>query len=169
MPDAYIKVDGIDGSSMDSEHKKWIEIVAYSHSIIQPINASMAGRRAEGRAQWGDFIIIKEKDRASPLLAHACAAGNHIPKVEVELMAAGAAGTNKRNRYMRFQLQDVYVSSFKSGNSGSATVGGNAQRPTEEVCLNFGKIKWEFTPDLTAKAESPVIKGWDRDKNEDAS
>jgi len=163
MPDAYIKVEGIEGSSTDADHKKWIEILSYSHSITQPINASMAGRRAEGRAQWGDFVIIKEKDKASPLLAHACASGNHIPKVEVELMAAGAAGTNKRNRYMRFQLQDVYVSAFRSGG------GGGTQRPTEEVCLNFGKIKWEFTPDLTSKAESPVIKGWDRDSNQDAS
>ena len=84
----------------------------------------MAGRRAEGRAQ-GDFIIVKEKDKASPLLAHAAPLATTSPRWKLSSWSAGAAGTNKRNRYMKFQLQDVYVSSFKSGNSSSATVGGN--------------------------------------------
>lgn len=170
MADAYLQVDGVKGQSIDHEHKDWIDILSYRHNFSQPINnaqAGAAGRRAQGRAQWEEFVITKQQDSASPDLAHLCAAGNHIKKVELKLMAAGASGKDKRNNYMKVIMEDVYISKFESRLQPAAN--GEPNRPVEDIHFNFGKIKWQFTPDRLGQAASPLIKGWNRDENKDYS
>lgn len=166
MSDAYIQVEGIKGSSTDHEHKDWIDIVSYRHNLSQPINnaaSGAAGRRAQGRAQWEEFVVTKEQDISSPDLAHLCAAGNHVKKVEIKLLAAGAGGKDKRNNYMKIVLEDVFIAKFES------RLEGGKSRPVEDVHFNFGKIKWQFTPDEKGQPKSPLIKGWNRDENKDHS
>ena len=166
MSDAYIQIDGVKGQSVDKDHKDWIEIISYTHNLSQPINnptSGSTGRRAQGRAEWEDLKITKQQDKSSPFLAHLCASGNYIKKAELHLMAAGAAGANTRNKYMKITIEDVYLAKFDSRlESGS-------NRPIEDVSLSFGKIKWEFTPDAASKTEAAIIKGWDRDTNQDYS
>jgi type VI secretion system secreted protein Hcp len=171
MAEAYIQVDGIKGSSIDPDHKDWIEVQSYKHNFSQPINnaqAGTSGRRAQGRALWEEFIITKQQDSASPELAHLCAAGNHIKKVEIKLMAAGASGKDKRNNYMKITMEDVYISKFES-RLDPPKANGEGHRPVEDIHFNFGKIKWQFTPDRVGQAASPIIKGWNRDENKDNS
>ena len=64
--DGYIKVQGIKGDSTDSAHAEWIEIQAFSHSIIQSTGgaASAQGTHAGGRADHGDYSIVKRLDSA---------------------------------------------------------------------------------------------------------
>lgn len=166
MADAYLQIDGVKGSSTDHEHKDWIDISSYRHNFHQPINnaeAGSTGRRAEGRAQWDDLVITKQQDLSSPDLAHLCAAGNFIKKVEIKLLAAGASGKDKRNNYMKIILEGVYISKYES------RMEKGSSRPIEDIHLNFGKIKWQFTPDRDGKGEAPIIKGWNRDENKDNS
>jgi len=164
VSDAYILIDGVKGQSQDKDHKDWIELISYSQNLEQPINnptAGTTGRRPQGRAQWEDLKIVKQEDKATPFLAHLCASGNYIKKAELHLMAAGAAGANTRNKFMKILIEDVYVSKYIS------RLDAGTNRPVEEVYLNFGKIKWEYTPDLVGKTEAAIIKGWDRDTNQD--
>lgn len=171
MSDAYMQVDGVKGQSTDSDHKDWIELISYQHNFSQPINnaaSGAAGRRAQGRAQFEEFVITKQQDNSSPELAHLCAAGNYIKKVEIQMMAAGAAGKDKRVNYMKVTLEDVYVSKFES-KLDAATPDSPSHRPVENIYLSFGKIKWQFTPDRVGQASAPIIKGWNRDENKDNS
>lgn len=166
MKDAFIQIDGVKGQSIDKDHKDWIEISAYTLNLVQPINnptSGTTGRRAQGRAEWQDLKITKQQDKSSPFLAHLCASGNYIKKAELNLMAAGAAGANTRNKYMKITIEDVFISKFES------RCEAGTDRPIEEVHLSFGKIKWEFTPDAVGKTEAAIIKGWDRDTNQDYS
>ena len=167
MSDAYMQIDGVKGQSVDADHKDWIDIIGYVHNLSQPINnasAGSAGRRAQGRAQWEELVITKQQDSASPDLAHLCAAGNYIKKVEIKLMGAGGAGKDKRTNFMKIILEDVYVAKFESRLEPS-----KGDRPIEDIHLNFGKIKWQFTPDRLGAASAPLIKGWNRDENKDNS
>jgi type VI protein secretion system component Hcp len=34
--DAFLKIDGVKGESLDDKHKNWIEVLSTSHSISQP-------------------------------------------------------------------------------------------------------------------------------------
>ena len=86
--ETYLQIDGIKGESTDSEHKDWIEVVSFSHSISQPASANAtAGGGTSGRCKHEDFVITKYVDLASPKLYEACSSGKHIKKVVIEFDA----------------------------------------------------------------------------------
>ena len=89
--DAFIKIEGIPGESTDDKHKDWIEVLSYSTGVSQPSagSASSGGGASSERADFQDFSIVKTLDKASPKLALACARGEHIPTVTLELCRAG--------------------------------------------------------------------------------
>lgn len=38
--DMFMKIDGVDGESTDDAHKKWIELLSYSHGVSQPTSGA---------------------------------------------------------------------------------------------------------------------------------
>jgi len=72
--DAFLRIDGIPGESQDSNHKDWIEILSYRHGVRQPVSitASSAGGAATERVSFGEFMISKLVDKATPKLFEAC-------------------------------------------------------------------------------------------------
>lgn len=157
--DAFIKIDGVEGDSEDDHHKKEIEILSYSHGISQQIGGSRSGGGAGtgGRADHGDFCIVKELDSATPKLNLVCCDGTHIPKVTVTLCRSGQT----KNAFMTYNLEDVVVSSVRPGGSG----GGDM--PLEEVTLNYGKIEWEYkqTDPSSGKVKGTKKAHWDTKLN----
>lgn len=135
--DVYLKIDGISGESTDSKHKDWIEILSFSHGMSQPASiASGTSGRSSERVNMSDFSVVKEMDKASPMLAQACCDGRHIKEVKIELCEA----TGDKHTYMVYTMENAIISSFQPG---GAKEGG---KPLENLTFNFGKIKWEYTP-----------------------
>jgi len=158
--DAFVKVSTVPGESTDDKHKDWIEILSFSTGVSQPISAvaSSAGGATSARCNHQDFTIVKYLDKASPKLALACATGEHIPDIKIELCRAGG----DKLKYMEYKLSDVVVSSCaSSGNTGGEDV------PTESVSFNYGKIEWEYTQQKRADGAGggKVSGGWDLTKN----
>jgi type VI secretion system secreted protein Hcp len=135
--DAFLKIEGIDGESTDEKHKKWIEIEGFSWSATQPSSAaSGTGARTAERVRVSDLSFNKMIDSSSPHLMLACCNGKHFSKVQMEVCEA----SESKHRYLLVELENVIVSSYApSGFKGGDKVG-------EAVGLNFGKIKWEYTP-----------------------
>jgi type VI secretion system secreted protein Hcp len=78
-----------------------------------------------GRRQHKPFVVMKELDKASPLLARACVSGERLKEVDVAL-ASRPGGI--------YKLTNVLISSDqKSG-------GGN--RPMETISFTYQKIEW---------------------------
>jgi type VI secretion system secreted protein Hcp len=67
--DAFLRVDGIEGESTDKDHRGWIEIIDFGFLVRQSASASAstAGGAGSERADFADFLIRKQIDRASPL------------------------------------------------------------------------------------------------------
>ena len=88
--DAFIKIDGIEGESTDDKHPGWIEILSFGSGHSQNVSktASSAGGASAERADFHDFAFEKFLDQATPKLALACASGEHIDTVRVELCRA---------------------------------------------------------------------------------
>ena len=154
--DAFLKIEGIKGESTDSGHKDQIEVLSYSHSVAQQGGASVSrgGGQTGGRADLGDFSIVKVLDLSSPNLFKYCASGKHIPSVMVELVSAD----ENPHVYMKYTLSDVVISSVRPGGSSN----GEGTRPLEEVSFRYAKIEQEYTPfDNTGKAGAAIKAGWD--------
>jgi len=159
--DAFLKINGIPGESTDDKHKEWIEVLSYSHNIHQPASAtasSVGGATAE-RVQHGDFSLVKQLDKSSPKIMETCCTGQHLKDVSLELCRAGG----DKVKYMEVKMEEVVVSSVAPGGASE----GSGGFPTEQVTLNYGKIKWTYTQQKRADGSGGgnVTGGWDLTTN----
>lgn len=156
--DTFLKIEGIEGESTDEKHKKWIEIDSFSWGAHQAVStASASGGRTAERVSISDLSFSKTVDASSPHLMLACCNGKHFTKVQLEVCEA----SENKHKYLGIELENVVVSSYSpSGFKGGDKVG-------EAVSLNFGKIKWEYTPlGQDGKPGSKVgPMGWNLEEN----
>ncbi|MHC4203003.1 MAG: Hcp family type VI secretion system effector [Planctomycetota bacterium] len=156
--DTFLQIEKIPGESTDAKHKDWIEVLSYSHGVSQMASASAStgGGKTTSRCDHQDFSIVKELDKASPLLNLACCNGDHIPKMTLVLCLA----SGNKQPYMKYEFEKVIVSSVSIGGGGGGT-------PTESVTFNYNKINWIYieTDHDTGKKKGEVKKHWNLKDN----
>lgn len=157
--DAFMQVDGVEGESLDADHKGWIELLSYHYDVIQSISqsASSSGGASAGRATLGDFQISKYVDRATPKLFELCCRGSSIKTVTIRVHRSGG----DKFKYMDIVLEEVLISTV----SGQGADQGGL--PMEVINLNYGRIKFEYTQQRRADGGNAgkVCGGWDRTTN----
>jgi type VI secretion system secreted protein Hcp len=128
----------IKGESRDKAQgpKGDIDILAWSWGMSQSGTTHTGGGGGAGKANFQDISFTKYVDSASNALMTALAKGSHIPKVELLVRKAGEG----QQKYIHFTLEEVLVTSLSTGGSGGE------DRLTENVTLNFGKVKFDYTP-----------------------
>ena len=77
----YLKFDGVDGEATDKDHRGWIEILSVSSTASA---RDAASGLATGKRQHKPITIIKEVDKASPILARFLRSGKPLTNVHVE-------------------------------------------------------------------------------------
>lgn len=157
--DAFIKIDGIPGESTDDKHKDQIEITSFSLGVTQAATDSMStgGAQSGGRADIEDFKFAHQFDKATPILYRACANGEHIKSMVIELCRA----TGEKQKFMEYKLSDCMITGVApSGSSGDSL-------PAEEVTVRFAKIELTYTEtdNKTGKKKGDIKAGWDRSAN----
>jgi len=95
--------------------------------------ASGAG---SGRVLHQDLAVEKDIDKASPKIASACASGEIIPKVTIEIRPAGG----DRREHLVIKMINVVIS-----NVAPQTATG-LDRPTESVTFSYESLDWEAAP-----------------------
>lgn len=157
--DAFLKIDGIEGESTDSNHKGWIELISYYSDMTQTVSrtASSAGGASAERVDFNGFGFTKLLDKASPLLALACAAGTHIDTIVLELCRAGG----DKLTFMQYTMRNCIISSIET----SGTHGENF--PSEDLEIDFGQIEWRYTLQNRAGGGGAgnIAAGWNLEKN----
>lgn len=158
--DAFLKIDGIPGESMDEKHKDWIEITSFKHHLEQPASAtasSVGGATAE-RVNHSSFDIVHLIDKSSPKIYDACCTGKHVNEVVIEVCRSGG----DKVKYFEIRLEQVLVS--KVDISGSSSEKGF---PQETVSFSYGKIRWIYTQQKRTDGAGGgnVSAGWDLTSN----
>jgi type VI secretion system secreted protein Hcp len=134
--DMLIKIGTFDGESIDPDHKKWIDVLAWSWGLSNSGSAHVAGGAGTGKANVQDLSFTKYIDASSHNLIKSAANGKHIDKVNLVVRKAGG---DKKVDYVKIEMTQVLISSVSTGGSGGE------DRITENVSLNFAKIKFEYT------------------------
>lgn len=149
--DTFLKIEtpNVAGESTASGFTGQIEIYSFSWGASQPVTIGSGTTGAgAGKVSLSDFSIMKKQDKASPLLFQACCKGQHYGKFTFTFRKAGT----KPIVYLEFILEEVYVSSYQlSGSSG----GDDA--PTESVSLAFGKVTYNYYPQLSTGGQDKVV------------
>jgi len=147
--DMFLKIEGVDGESADKAHAKEIDVLAFSWGMSQSGSMHIAGGGGTGKVNVQDMSITKYLDKASTVLMQKCCTGKHFPKATLTCRKAG----DKPVEYFIVTMEEVLVTSISEGGSG----GEDAQ--TENISLNFAKVKVKYTPqkaDGSADASSEL-------------
>jgi type VI secretion system secreted protein Hcp len=131
----FLKLDGIAGAATEKDHKGEIPIGGFSVSAqgAQNIGSQSSGAGA-GKVSIQSFSITKTLDKSSPLLFQAAATGQHFK--EAVLSFTHKVG-GKEQTYLKFDFQNVLISSVQDGGSGGGT-------PQEQVTFSFQKVAEAF-------------------------
>jgi type VI secretion system secreted protein Hcp len=144
----------IKGESEDSVQGKAgdIDVLAWSWGMSQSGTTHMGKGGGAGKANFQDLSFTKYVDAASNALMIALAKGSHIP--EVTLLARKAGEGQKT--YITIVMKEVLVTSVSTGGSGGE------DRLTENVTLNFSRVKFSYTPQKgTGDSDAAKDFAWD--------
>ncbi len=156
--DMFLKIEGVDGEATDPDHSGWIEVLAFSEGLSSSGSLHVGGGGGAARVNVQDLSVTKYLDSTSPFIRQRIASGQHIPSARL-VVRTGDAG-NRRTVFQVF-LENVLLTSVSAGASSGQ------DRVTENITINFAKIRWEYTPQNNQGGAGGVVEaGWDIQANE---
>src|SRR5262245_59437425 len=132
--DMFIKIGDLKGESRDKAHKESIDVLAWSWGISNSGSAQVGGGAGAGKCNVQDLSFTKFIDKSSPDLMLAACNGKHFPTATLTVRKAG----EKPLEYLIITLSELIVTSVSTGGSGGE------DRLTENVTLNFAKVKVDY-------------------------
>lgn len=148
----YMKIEGIEGESVDQAHAGEIEVLSFSWGMSQ--GASSFSRGGAQKPSVSDFSFSAFTSKATPKLMLACLQGEHISQAVVSF--ATREGATGPVDYMKFKFEDLLVSSFHAGGAGADAM------PTESFSLNFAKMRVDYQrQNADGTLGTPTTMGWD--------
>lgn len=136
--DMFMKIGDIKGESTDKKHPNEIDVLAWSWGISNSGTTHQGGGGGAGKANVQDISFTKYTDASSHALLLAASNGQHYDKANLVVRKAG--GKNAPIEYIKIEMEEVMITSVSCGGSGGE------DRLTENVTLNFAKVKYEYTP-----------------------
>ena len=133
--DMFIKIGSLKGEAKDGTHKDEIDVLAWSWGMSQSGTTQVGGGGGSGKVNVQDLSFTKYLDKSSPDLYLACCKGTHEKDAKLTMRKAG----DKPLEYLIITMTEVLVTSISTGGSGGE------DRLTENVSLNFAKVKVEYT------------------------
>ncbi len=151
--DMFLGFEGptIVGESKDSVHAGKVDVLAWSWGMSNSGTTHTGGGTGAGKANFQDLSLTKYVDKASPVLMKKCADGTHIAKATLIVRKAG----EKPLEYIKITMEEVMVTSVSTGGSGGE------DRLTENISLNFAKVKFEYIPQKAdGSGDAAIPMGW---------
>ncbi|WP_374513303.1 Hcp family type VI secretion system effector [Niveibacterium sp.] len=155
--DMFMKIKGIDGESTDKSHKKEIDVLAWSWGMSQSGTTHMGGGGGSGKVSVQDISFTKWVDASTHALMLSCCNGEHHDEAVLVVRKAGKDPLE----YIKITMNEVIITSVSTGGSGGE------DRLTENVTLNFAKVKFEYQPqnEKGGPDGGPKIVGWNIAEN----
>ena len=147
----------VKGESRDKTHKDSIDIVAWSWGMSQSGSMHVGGGGGAGKVAVQDLSVTKYIDKSSADLQKACCGGTHFKNAKLIVRKAGGSPLE----YLIITMEGVLVTSVSTGGSGGE------DRLTENVTLNFAKVKVQYQPQKEdgTKDGGVLEMGWDIAEN----
>ena len=159
--DYFLKIDGIEGDSLDDHHAGEIELVSYDWTETQSGSFAQGGGGGVGKVNMESFEFVMYTCKASPKLALFCANGKHIKSATLTCRKAGEG----QQDFYSITMSDLIVSKYRTMSHpplNKTEEGGVNGVPADMFSLNFGKIEFEYKPQKADGAlDTPVKAGYD--------
>ena len=136
--DMFIKIGALKGESRDHAHKEEIDVLAWSWGASNSGTTHSGGGGGAGKVNVQDLSFTKYMDKSTPDLLLSCCNGKHFDSAVLVVRKAG----EKPLEYLHITMTEVLVTSVSEGGSGGE------DRLTENVTLNFAKVKVDYKEQL---------------------
>jgi type VI secretion system secreted protein Hcp len=157
--DMFLKLNGVDGESKDKAHTKEIDVLSWSWGMSNSGSAHVGGGAGSGKVSVQDLSVTKYIDSSSAKIMLSCCDGTHFDTALLTVRKAGGADPVE---YVKINLQEVLITSVATGGEGGD------DRLTENVTLNFAKVKVEYLPQEAKGGKGNMIPfSWDIAANDD--
>jgi type VI secretion system secreted protein Hcp len=131
----YLKLDGLDGESLDQDHQDWIELDSFHWGVDNPASFAHGQGGQSTQAHVSSLDVVKRCDKSSVALKKACTTGKHISSGTLSCMKLDG---DSRVEYLKVDLTDIIVSQFRwTGSGGDVQLG-------EHVSLHFAEFKTAY-------------------------
>ncbi len=128
----FLRVDGIQGESVDERFVKQIEVISFGLGMSNNSDLHNGGKAGKGSFQ--DLTILKYLDKSSSALMLRTARGEIISEIELSIRSS-----LRPDVYLVIKLKNVLVSSI----SVEGQAGGD--RITESVTFHYERIHVQYT------------------------
>ena len=150
--DFYLKIEGIDGESLNDRHANEIEVDSWSWGESNSTRP-LGGASGAGKVSMNDFNFTMKVSKASPQLFLASAQGKIIPSATLEAVRA-SAGSGQT--YLKWELKNVVISSYQTGVDQATGL------PTDRIKMKFTQIIVTYTTQNADGSAGEVVRaGWD--------
>jgi len=134
--DAFLKLEGVKGESVDKAHKDEIDVLSWAWGMSQMGTTHRGTGGGAGKVNVSDLTISKYVDRSSPVLSQACCTGQHFGEAVLSVRKAGGEPLD----YLVVTLKDVMITSVQtSGSQGDELI-------MQTISLNFSNFKESYQP-----------------------
>jgi type VI secretion system secreted protein Hcp len=156
--DYFLKIDGVEGESVDAKHKGWIDVDSWSWGETNSGAHQVGSGGGAGKVVMQDLHFVTRVSKASPKLFLACAAGTHLKEAR---LVARKGGGKAQQEFLTWTFSDLLVSSYQTGGSEAGS-----PLPLDQVSLNFTKVKVEYKAQKAdGSLDAPISAGWDGKTN----
>jgi type VI secretion system secreted protein Hcp len=132
--DYFLKLDGIQGESVDSNHKDEIQLHSFSWGGAQLSSVAGTGGSSAGKVSLSDFNIMKSLDKGTSKVFAALSTGKHI--ATGVLSACKATGVSGGKPFLTLKFKELFVTSQQ--------ISGASEIPTESVSFTYNEITIEY-------------------------
>lgn len=159
LQDQFLEISGCKGSSKDSKHQGWIDVLSFAYAVSQSSSTHTGGGGGVGKANFSEFVFTHYVDTSSANLMKFCASGKHIDTVTLSVCKVG----DQQQEYMKVTLNEVLITHVRP-------VGAtNSPRVIEEVGMSYAKIKVEVKDQNADGSMGAAVTGaWDVKQNKAA-
>ena len=131
--DYFLKLDGIEGESLDEKHKNEIQIMSWSWGASNVSSVSGTGGSGAGKVSLSDFNIMANFDKATPKFFKSVCAGTHIKTGTMSAIKAGADG----KPYLKVDFKELFVTGLQ--------ISGSSEIPTVSLSFSYNEIKIDYS------------------------
>lgn len=152
----FLKIEGIQGNSLDERHKNEINVFSYSTGVSSCPESNNGGSKA-CKPVITDLNLMMQMDRATIPLKMAVLQGKVIPNADFVLETGGKTGFT----FFRMHMEEVTVTSVQESGSG-----GGDSRPTVSTSVSFSRVAWQYIEqNADGNATVKTSGGWDLKAN----
>jgi type VI secretion system secreted protein Hcp len=131
--DYFLKLDQVDGESVDDKHKNEIQIMSWSWGGTQVSSVAGTGGSGAGKASLSDFSIMAYFDKSTPKFFKSLCAGTHVKTGTMSAIKSGADG----KPYLKVDFKEMFVTSLQ--------ISGSSEIPTVSVSFSYNEIKVDYS------------------------